>query len=239
MALRTAPNVAQIAGIFLAVLAAAAWAADVAVSSPLFRAGEVLYSDDFAHGLEQWTAEMEKPGIVEAKNGVLNVDVPAGCTVWFKPDLRGPLLIQYEATMIQAGGPHDRVSDLNSFWMATDSRPRSGKFSEYDQLHTYYVGQGGNGNTTTRFRRYIGTQDVRPLLPEHDLRTPEFLLRPNVPQTLDLAAFDKRAQYYRDGKLIFDYIDSDPYTHGRFGLRTTKSHVQLRRFRVYRLNPGK
>ena len=76
--------------------------------------------------------------------------------------------------MIHAGGTHDRVSDLNCFWMATDSRSpddlfatrRSGKFSDYDRLRTYYVGLGDNGNSTTRFRRYIGTQDLRPLLPD-------------------------------------------------------------------------
>ena len=73
-------------------------------------------------------------------------------------------MIQYEATVVSAGGPNDRVSDLNSFWMATDPRTpedlfahdRSGKFAEYNLLDMYYVGLGGNGNTTTRFRRYIG-----------------------------------------------------------------------------------
>jgi hypothetical protein len=227
--------------------AAVARPAEVPVSSPLFRLGNPLHVDDFAHGLEHWTAETEKPGVVEAKNGAMNIDVPACCTVWFKPELKGAVLIQYQATMVQAGGPHDRVSDLNCFWMATDSRSpddlfatrRSGKFSDYDRLRTYYVGQGGNANSTTRFRRYIGTQDLRPLLPEHDLRTPEFLLKPNVTQTIDLVAFGKRVQYYRDGKLIFDYTDADPYTHGNFALRTTKSHVEIRRFRVYRLNAGK
>jgi hypothetical protein len=218
-----------------------------AVSSPLFRIGETLHNDDFAHGLDRWTAEMEKPGAVETRNGVLNIDVPAGCTVWFKPELKGSVLIEYEATMIKAGGAHDRVSDLNCFWMATDSRSpddlfgykRSGKFQDYDQLRTYYVGQGGNGNSTTRFRRYIGKQDLRPLLAEHDLHDAVHLLKPNLAQTNSLVALGKRVQYYRDGKLIFDYTDEDPYTHGNFAIRTTASHVEVRRFRVYRLNPGK
>ena len=54
--------------------------------------------------------------------GVLNVDVPAGCTVWFRPELHGAVMIQYQARMVKAGGPNDRVSDLNAFWMATDAR---------------------------------------------------------------------------------------------------------------------
>lgn len=208
-----------------------------------FSPGEVLFKEDFRGGLARWTSELEKPGKVAAQGGVLTVDVPAGCTVWFRPEVEGPVLIEYEARMVKANGPNDRVSDLNAFWMATDSRSpddlfataRTGKFSDYNQLRTYYVGQGGNSNTTTRFRRYIGDLVERPLLPDHDLRTPEHLLQPNVWQTVRMVAFGNRIQYYRDGKLVFDFVDSAPYTRGRFGFRTTASHVELRRFRVYRL----
>ena len=149
-----------------------------------FRRGRVLFTEDFQDGLAHWTSELEKPGRVEARGGVLTVDVPGGCTLWFRPELEGNVMIQYEARMVQAGGANDRVSDLNAFWMATDARSpedlfatrRSGKFSDYNQLRAYYVGQGGNSNTTTRFRRYIGDVEDRPLLPEHDLHNPEVLL---------------------------------------------------------------
>jgi len=206
-----------------------------------FTVGRVLHSDDFRSGLALWTTELEKPGKVEAQSGVLSVDVPAGCTAWFRPELSGAAMIEYEARMIQAGGPNDRVSDLNAFWMATDSRSpddlfatrRSGKFSDYNQLRTYYVGQGGNSNTTTRFRRYIGDAVERPLLPEHDLHSADVLLQPNVWQKVQLVALGNRIQYYRDGRLIFDYSDPEPYTKGHFGFRTTFSHVELRNFRIY------
>ena len=208
-----------------------------------FTQGRALFTDDFRGGLARWTSELEKPGRVEPRNGVLTIDVPAGCTLWFRPELRGAVMIQYEARMVQAGGPNDRVSDLNAFWMATDARSpddlfatgRSGKFSDYNQLRAYYVGQGGNSNTTTRFRRYIGDAADRPLLPEHDLRGADMLLQPNVWQTVQLVALGNRIQYYRDGRLIFDFTDREPYTRGRFGFRTTSSHVDLRRFRVYRI----
>src|SRR3954466_8458808 len=106
-------------------------------------AADRLYVDDFVN-LDNWRLEIERPGSVAARNGVLSIDVPAGCTLWFKHELTGPLSIEYEAKMIQAGGPNDRVSDLNCFWMASDARspqnlfatPRSGKFSDYDQLLT-------------------------------------------------------------------------------------------------------
>lgn len=203
---------------------------------------KLLYSDDFTRGLNRWAPELERPGVVEAKGGILHLDVPAGATVWFRPELRGPVTIQYDAVMISRGGPNDRVSDLNCFWMATDARspenlfaaPRSGKFADYNQLRAYYVGQGGNANTTTRFRRYIGDPELRPLLPEHDLAASDVLLKPNVTQRIQLIANGGRIQYYRDGKLIFDVHDPSPYTRGHFGLRTTFSHIEIRNFRVFR-----
>jgi len=208
-----------------------------------FRIANLLYSDSFNRGLDQWVAEVEKPGLVEAKNGILSMDVPAGATVWFRRELRGPVIIQYEATMIRRGGPNDRVSDLNCFWMATDARSpedlfatrRSGKFADYNLLRAYYVGQGGNTNTTTRFRRYIGDPELRPLLPEHDLGSAEVLLKPNVARKIQLVANRGRIQYYSDGKPIFDFHDAAPYGRGYFALRTTFSHIEVRNFRVYRL----
>ncbi|HYL78905.1 MAG TPA: DUF6250 domain-containing protein [Bryobacteraceae bacterium] len=208
-----------------------------------FVQGPVLFTEDFRQGLAHWSSELEKPGRVSVCGGVLTIDVPAGCTLWFRPELRGAVMIEYQARMVQAGGRNDRVSDLNAFWMATDARTpddlfatkRSGKFSDYNQLRAYYVGQGGNGNTTTRFRRYIGDAADRPLLPEHDLRSADVLLQPNVWQTVQLVAFGNRIQYYRDGRLIFDFLDPAPYTRGRFGFRTTSSHVELRKLRVYRI----
>jgi hypothetical protein len=200
-----------------------------------FRNGKLLYSDDFRHGLSRWSVELEKPGRVEATNGVLLLDVPAGATVWFRPELSGPIRIEYQAMMVQRGGPNDRVSDLNCFWMASNVHPRTGRFAEYNDLRAYYVGQGGNGNTTTRFRRYIGDAELRPLLPEHDLSAKDVMLTPNVTQKIELIAFDSRIQYVNNGRVIFDFRDPAPYTRGQFGFRTTFSRVELSRFRVYRL----
>ena len=198
--------------------------------------GKLLFSDDFTHGLGRWTVELEKGGVVDAKGGILSLDVPAGCTVWFRQELRGPVVVEYEATMIHRGGPNDRVSDLNCFWMARDARvKRSGKFADYNTLRGYYVGQGGNTNTTTRFRRYIGDTVLRPLLPEHDLKAP--LLEPNKPMHIRLVADGARIQYSCDGRVIFDFHDAAPYSRGNFGFRTTFSHLEIRHFRVYRVAP--
>lgn len=201
-----------------------------------------LLADDFRHGLSQWRAELEHGGTVEARDGWLDIDVPAGCTVWFTPLIEGPVVIEYDATVISAGGPNDRVSDLNCFWMARDARSpddlfatrRNGRFAEYNRLRGYYVGLGGNGNSTTRFRRYIGDPMTRPLLPEHDLRDPADLLVPNDTQHIRLVADGSLIQYWRDGRKIFELRDKEPYTSGWFGLRTVTSHLRIARFGVRR-----
>lgn len=210
---------------------------------PPYERGELLHRDDFDAGLSQWSAELEKGGTISARDGALHVDVPGGCTVWFRPLLEGPIAIEYEATVVDADGPNDRVSDLNCFWMARDARSpddlfahrRSGAFADYNQLEAYYVGHGGNSNTTTRFRRYIGDPELRPLLPEHDLRDAAFLLRPNTPMRIRLVAFGGLIQYFCDDRLIFTLDDPEPYTSGWFGLRTVSSHLRVRELRVWRL----
>lgn len=203
----------------------------------------LLFSDDFQDGVSRnWVVELERGGSVVSGDGRLEIDVPAGCTVWFKPLLRGPVVIEYDATVISAGGPNDRVSDLNCFWMARDARSpgdlfatmRSGKFAEYNPLRCYYVGLGGNGNTTTRFRRYIGDAETRPLLPEHDLRDAENLLVPNRPQHIRIVAAGRLIRFYRDGRLLFEMDDPEPYSSGWFGLRTTHNHMVVQHFRVSR-----
>jgi hypothetical protein len=201
----------------------------------------LLYQDDFASGLANWHIEAEKPGRITAIDGVLDVDVPAGVTLWFKSRLEGPVVIEFEATAVAEGGPNDQVSDLNVFWMANNAdgrqpvfaRERSGAFAEYNGLQMYYVGLGGNRNTTTRFRRYIGDPVSRPLLPEHDLSAASAMLVPNRAQTITLIADGSQVEYRRDGQRLFQLEDPAPYVNGWFGLRTTFSHLRIRRLRIY------
>lgn len=234
------------AGLALLLTALAA-AAQTAVSpDPRLPIRALLVSDDFDRSLDLWSAELEKGGTVQARDGKLEIDVPGGCTVWLKQKLEGPILVEYEATVIKAGGPDDRVGDLNCFWMARDARSpddifatrRSGAFADYDQLRCYYVGLGGNANTTTRFRRYIGEKGNRPILPEHDLSAREFMLVPNVAQKIQLIAAGQEIAYYRDGRRLFAYRDPAPYTSGWFAFRTTWNHMAVRNFHVYALTPA-
>ena len=239
---------------FLVVLPVVGWpqpsgdaTATQAPADRPFHAGKLLYADDFQHGMANWKVELQKPGAVSAKSGVLDIDVPAGATVWFRHELNGPVMISYDATVVSAGGPNDRVSDLNCFWMATDpssprdifAHPRSGAFAAYNTLRTYYAGLGGNGNTTTRFRRYIGNQTDRPLLPQNDLSAPDKMIVPNHSQQIRLIADGSLIEYYRDQDRIFRYIDPDPYTRGWFAIRTVRNHLQIRNLRIVRLIPDR
>jgi hypothetical protein len=218
-----------------------------APATPRFEPAEILHQDDFAD-LSRWLAEQRPGGTVSARDGALVIDDAEGCTVWFRPELTAPVIITYDATVLGRSGPRSAsqrsVSDLNCFWMATDPAAaagsvlatpakRTGAFADYDSLRLYYVGYGGNSNTTTRFRRYTGTGE-RPLLPGHDRAAPQYLLRANATYHLMLVAAGGRAQFFRDGELIFDYADPQPLARGWFGLRTVHSRVEIRHFRVWR-----
>lgn len=90
---------------------------------------------------------------------------------------------------------------------------------------------GGNDNTTTRFRRYAG-DGTKPLLPEHDLREKRFLLEPNRTYRLRIVVRGGRTEFWRDGEAIFTFADPAPLAEGWFALRTVKSHLEIRDFRV-------
>ncbi|RPF37869.1 DUF6250 domain-containing protein [Streptomyces sp. TLI_185] len=222
------------AGAALAALAPA----PAATASPR---GRLIARDDFRHGLGKWAVELEQGGTVTASRGVLEVDVPAGATVWFRQRLEGPYVIEYTATPVSQGGANDRVSDLNNFWNATDVRSpddlfatrRSGALAEYDYLKTYYVGYGANTNTTTRLRRYVGEPGVRPLI--YDYTEP--LLVANEPNRVRIVSDGSAVRWWNNGRLVFDYTDQQPYTRGHFAFRTTWSHFRITDFRVRRLVP--
>ncbi|HYC71212.1 MAG TPA: DUF6250 domain-containing protein [Opitutaceae bacterium] len=192
---------------------------------------------------KRWVVEQMPGGSVKARGNDLEIEDEAGCTVWWTAKLRAPCVIRYEVTLVAAGGPHDRVSDANCFFLATDPRVpdgrpfapghgRTGKFEDYDSLRTYYVGMGGNTNTTTRFRRYAG-DGTKPLLPGHDLQEKKHLLQANRAYRIEIrVGADGTVEYRRDGELFFSWRDPDPLREGWFGIRTVKSHQLIRSFSV-------
>lgn len=205
---------------------------------------KLIHAEDFESNMDSWVVEQREGGKAEIKNEKLEINDASGCTIWFNKKLKGPIMIEYDTYIIKNGGPNDRVSDMNCFWMAKDmeypenlfqnSKERGGKFSNYDSLRLYYMGVGGHHNTKTRFRRYVGNGE-RPLLPEHDFTNPDFLLIPNQVYHIKIIAFNNTIQYYRDDILMVDYFDENPYTSGYFGFRTVNNHMTIDNFKVSKL----
>lgn len=194
----------------------------------------------FESDLSGWRVEQVPGGSVRVVDGALVIEDRVGCSVWWKEKLTAPVEISYDVTVVDRGGPLDRVSDVNCFWMASDpAKPdavpsgRSGRFSDYDKLRTYYVGMGGNDNTSTRFRRYLGNGE-RPLRPEHDLRDAKFLLQPNRTYHIRLVARDGVAEFWRDGERVFSFVDPEPLTAGWFAFRAMHCHLEIRNLRITR-----
>jgi hypothetical protein len=206
--------------------------------------GPPVWRDPFTHDLRQWSLEQAPGGRAYLQDGAMVIEDAGGTTLWFRERLTAPLEITYEAEVVVRGGPLDRLSDLNCFWLAQDpTQPagalpsgRTGKFSDYDNLLTYYVGYGGNNNTTTRFRRYDGKGE-RPLLPESDLRAVPFLLVANHVYHVRIVATGGTTEFWRDGERVFYYADSQPLSSGYFAFRTVRSHLVIRNFSIRSLPP--
>lgn len=196
-----------------------------------------------------WTIEAQENEI-KFWNDTIEINARKGFTMWRNEEYSGNIEITYKACIVDEGGDNDRVSDLNCFWMSQDpmhtndifkrSSWRDGVFGRYYSLNMYYMGYGGNNNTTTRFRKYDGDYDSfqkgkkRPdIITEYT--DAEHLLKPNHWYTIKILSNGKKIHYYIDGKLIVDYVDEAPYTSGWFGFRTTEARVRLTDFAVKRL----
>ncbi|ALJ04698.1 hypothetical protein APS56_05920 [Pseudalgibacter alginicilyticus] len=218
---------------------------EVSIKDDLIVEGKLIYENNFDNDLADWKVEQMPKGTVEINDGKMEITDVSGCTVWLTKEFKGPIMIEYDVNIIDKGGPQDRVSDLNCFWMATDpknptnlfadSKKRGGKFSNYDTLQLYYMGVGGNFNKTTRFRRYVGNGE-RPLLPEHDLSDSKYMLESNKNYHIKIIAYNDIIQYYRDNQLLVNFLDEAPYTSGYFGLRTVNNHMTVDNFKVYQLS---
>jgi hypothetical protein len=218
--------------------------------------------DDFRQGLARWRLEAQDARTevrtsTEGSTGVLDIQTPAGLSLWWRDELQGDYAVRFTATALPApasAGPlAGRISDLNMFWNATEAaampQPRSGAFADYDPLRLYYVGFGANGNTTTRLRYYDG-QGQRHLLDgfadaalaepgdrQGPMRADTRLLpgQAMAVQIISRQASDGNPLHLIwsiNGRVLFTQAGPAPLLRGWFALRTTASHLQLRAFQV-------
>ncbi|WP_437883856.1 DUF6250 domain-containing protein [Pseudomonas sp. LRF_L74] len=199
---------------------------------------QLLLEDDF-HALSpsRWTIEAQHPATkVWVEGNQLLIDSPAGVTVWLNEALEGDYRIEFKRRVLLAEGANDRLSDFNQFWAARDPRnaelfTRDGVLEAYDDLDLYYVGFGGNGNSTTRFRRYDGSGE-RHMLGEY--LDAAHLLRANHDYAIriDMTATD--TSFWVDGERFFQARHHSAPRSGHFGLRSVLSRQAISDFRVTR-----
>lgn len=203
---------------------------------------KLIYSTNFTGPLDktEWITEIEPktPATVYTEKNRLILDTRGGVTVWLNKRLTGNIRIEYDRTVLMEGGANDRTSDLNQFWMATDPRnknlfTRTGVLDSYDSLCLYYVGMGGNSNSTTRFRKYNGNGD-RQLLQEYTDTT--HLLKPNITYHITTIVKGNETSFWVNGVSYFLYKDSALLKEGYFGFRSTKSRQTITNLKIYQLN---
>ncbi len=192
-----------------------------------------------------WKVESESPDYkVTFRGDTAEIFSPKGLTLWRKEKMSGKVTIEYDAcVVVEKEG--DRLSDLNCFWMASDpqypdnlwkrEKWRSGIFLNCYSLQLYYLGYGGNHNSTTRFRRYDGNEagitdaNARPAILK-EYTDEDHLLKANHWYHIKITNENNKVSYYIDGKRLVDFRDAAPLTEGWFGFRTTLSRTRITNF---------
>ena len=194
-----------------------------------------------------WTVESEsKDYRVTFRGDTCELLAPKGLTLWRKQAMTTDMVVEYDAQVVDEGQPGDRVSDLNVFWMASDPRHkdiwsrqewRQGIFVRCYTLQMYYLGYGGNYNSTTRFRRYDGDERgvdsvaYRPAILK-EYTDGDHLLKANHWYHVKIESTGGRTRFYMDGQLLVDYLDPTPLRRGWFGFRTTLSRTRITNFQI-------
>jgi hypothetical protein len=195
-----------------------------------------------------WSVESESPNykITFCGGDTIEIFSPKGLTLWRKEKMSGDTSIEYDACVMDEGKQCDRLSDLNCFWMASDPQYpndlwkrknwRNGIFANYYSLKLYYLGYGGNNNSTTRFRCYNGDErgikdkSFQPAI-LREYTDSEHLLKPNHWYHIKIVSRGNKISYYMDGKRLVDFRDVNSLTSGWFGFRTTLSRTRITNFR--------
>lgn len=199
--------------------------------------------------LKQWFAEDHSGNMqISVSGDTLDITVPKGLTLWYKERLTGDYEISYHAKVLMQGGKYDRLSDLNCFWGANDpqypdnlfanSEWRNGIFANYKTLKLFYVGYGGNHNSTTRFRQYLGggpdinDSIARPVIKEYTDR--QHLLFPNQWYRIRIQVKKGITTFYVNDEMLFQRTIKKKEGDGHFGLRLLSNHVLIAGFQIHR-----
>lgn len=201
--------------------------------------------------LDNWVIEdASGNAIITVNKNEFDIIAPDGLTLWYDKKLTGSYKVSYDAMMPMNGSHYERLSDLNCFWGAKDplypddfyerSEWRNGIFKNYNSLNLFYVGYGGNHNSTTRFRQYHGKyfeQDdakVKPILFEYI--DGDELLKPDKWYHIDIIVTTTTTRFMMNGELLFAHQITTGEGDGYFGLRLFNNHTIFTNFTVEQSN---
>ena len=197
--------------------------------------------------LDKWTTEDQSAKMeISASGDTLELVIPKGLTLWYNERLTGNYEISYHISMLVNGGKYDRLSDLNCFWAANDplhpnviftrKEWRNGVFANYNTLNLFYVGYGGNQNTSTRFRRYKGefygidTEKIKPILKEYS--DPSHLLVANQWYHITIRVERDKTTFFVNDEALFSAPLMPKQGDGHFALRLLENHIRFTNFQV-------
>lgn len=200
--------------------------------------------------LEEWFEEDHSGKLqISVSGDTLDITTPKGLTLWYKKRLTGDYGISYSARFVMQGGKHDRLSDLNCFWGANDpehpynlfarSEYRNGFFPNYKTLTLFYVGYGGNHNSSTRFRQYFGGgPDVddsiaRPVIKEYTDKS--HLLFSDHWYHIRIEVKKGITNFFVNDEKLFSKSLKENEGDGHFGLRLLSNHILFTGFQVYKI----
>ena len=195
----------------------------------------------------KWKSESNsKKTKITTMDSVMDVVSPDGLTLWYDEKLTGDYEISYAIQVVMENGKYDRLSDMNCFWGANDPQHsddlfaradwRKGVFKNYNSLNLFYVGQGGNDNTTTRFRQYHGkfyeVDDAKnkPVLAEY--KDADYLLKPNHWYNIVIRSSKGTTSYTCNEIEFFKKEIKKGETDGYFAIRLWKNHVRIADFKI-------
>jgi hypothetical protein len=193
----------------------------------------LLYATDF-RTLDDWTSESSCPPSVAGGELVWPCGGADGIgTIWNNRRFEGPLLVTYTVTSM--GGMHNinfiAYADHPQGVLET-SRSRTGAYPEYHAFPNYILTFLTNGEARwrVRFRKDPGFALLSEAFADMDTTS-------GVPHRVAYL-FDGagRIALYADGRLVHSAVDSArPYRAGHLGLRTWRTSLRYRDFRVYQL----
>ncbi len=198
---------------------------------------KLIFQDDFSRKAlgENWLVEWDEAqgSSVGLQDDKLLLDTQGGVSVWLKKALPKNVRIECTRQVLLDGKPNDRLSDLNFFWHCPNpffEKQRKGDFAAYDSLALYYVGIGGNYNTTTRLRKYDGKGE-RVLWQEKNDKV--HLLQANTVYKIVLEVINGQVAVWVNNQLYFTQQDASPLAGGYFAIRSTKSRQWIDDVKIY------